>query len=172
MPSTSFTSPTTATNDTGIGTTAWTITSVTNCACPVDKTTSNYLEMTGYGFALPTGATISGIEATITCSSSGGGLQPDLYVQLMKSNSVVGTSKSVSPLATTTFGDGSDSWGTSWTEAEVEASGFGVAIWVVGGSNGNTVSMTGATIRITYTTGGGVAPGSSTSGHFLFTWVI
>lgn len=169
MPSTSFTSPTTATNDTGIGTTAWTITSVTNCVCPVDKTTSNYLEMTGYGFDIPTGATISGIEATITCSSSG---SDTLYVQIMKSNNVVGTSKSVFPLATTAFGDSSDSWGTGWTEADVEASGFGVAIWVIGGSNGNTVNVTGATIRITYTTGGGAAPGSSTSGHFLFTWVI
>ena len=172
MPSTSFTSPTTATNDTGIGTTAWTIVSVTDCSCPVDKTTSNYLEMTGYGFAIPTAASISGIEVSISCGSSGGGLQPDLYVQLMKSNSIVGTSKSVSPLASTTFGDASDLWGTGWTEAEVEASGFGVAIWAVGGSNGNTVTMTGATIRITYTTGAGGAPGSSTSGHFLFTWII
>ena len=169
MPSTSFTSPTTATNDTGIGTTAWTIVSVTNCSCPVDKTTSNYLEMTGYGFALPTGATIAGIEATITCGGIAGGT---LYAQVMKSNSVVGTAKSVSPYASTTFGDASDLWGTGWTEAEVEASGFGVAIWAVGSANGDTVTMTGATIRITYTTGAGGAPGSSTSGHFLFTWII
>ena len=168
MPSTSFTSPTTATNDAGIGTTAWTITSVTNCVCPVDKTTSNYLEMTGYGFAIPTAASISGIEATITCSSSG---SDTLYAQLLKAGSLAGTSKTLSPLATTSFGTTSDLWGATWSEAEAEASGFGVAIWVVGGANGNTVYVTGATIRITYTTGGPSGPpGSSTSGHFLFPW--
>lgn len=167
MPSTSFTSPTTATNDAGIGTTAWTITSVTNCVCPVDKTTSNYLEMTGYGFDIPTGVAISGIEATITCSSSG---SDTLHAQLLKAGNLAGTSKTLSPLATTTFGTTSDLWGATWSEAEVEASGFGVAIWVVGGANGNTVNVYGATIRITYTTGGVAAPGSSTSGHFLFTW--
>ena len=169
MPSTSFTSPTVAANDAGIGTTAWTIVSVTNCTCPVDKTTSNYLEMSSYGFALPTGATITGIEVTITCGGIAGGT---LYTQLMKSNSAVGNSKSVSPYASATFGDASDLWGTSWTEAEVEASGFGVAIWAVGSANGDTVTMTGATIRITYTTGASGAPGSSTSGHFLFSWTI
>lgn len=169
MPSTSFTSPTSAVNDNGIGTTAWTINSVTDCVCPVDKTTSNYLEMTTYGFSIPTAASVSGIEATITC----GGLATTLNVQLLKAGSLAGTAKSASPLTSTTFGDSSDLWGATWSEAEVEASGFGISIWAVGGSNGNTVTVTGATIRIHYTTGGPSGPpGSSTSGHFLFTWII
>ena len=172
MPSTSFTSPTTATNDTGVGTTAWTITSVTNCTCAVDKTTSNYLEMTGYGFGIPTASSVSGIEVTVTCSNSGSGVST-LNAQLLLAGSIAGTSKSASPIATTTFGGASDLWGGTWSEAQVEGSGFGVAIWVTGGSNGSTVTITGATIKIHYTTAGGSgAPGSSTSGHFLFTWVI
>lgn len=171
MPSTSFRSPTSAVNDTGAGTTAWVVNSVTNCVCAVDKTTSNYLKMTAYGFSIPTASSISGIEVTISCGNSGGGTAPTLYAQLLKANNLVGVSKSLFPLTSTTFGGDSDLWSATWSEAEAEASGFGVSIWVVGGSNGNTVTVTGATIRIHYTIGGPSGPpGSSTSGHFLFTW--
>jgi hypothetical protein len=172
LPSTSFTSPTSAVNDAGGGTTSWTITSVTNCVCPVDKTTSNYLEMTGYGFSIPTGSSITGVEVSISCGNSGGTTQPTLYAQLLKAGALAGVSKSLFPLASTTFGGSADLWSATWSEAEAENSGFGVSIWLVGGSNGNTVTVTGATIKIHYTTGGPSGPpGSSTSGHFLFNWI-
>jgi hypothetical protein len=169
LPSTSFTSPTSAVNDTGIGSTAWTIVSVTNCSCLIDKTTSNYLEMTGYGFDIPTAASISGIEVLVDCGNTGGGLEPTLHAQLLNAGSLAGTGKSEFPLGTITFGDSSDLWGATWSEAEAENSGFGVSIWAVGGSNGNTVTVNGVTIKIHYITAGPDGPpGSSTSGHFLF----
>ena len=167
MPSpTAFTSPTVATNDTGIGTTAWIITSVTNCTCAVDKTTSNYLEMTGYGFSLPTASALAGIEVALTLSLSGG-TNATLYAQLLKDGNLAGVQKSLYPATGTTFGSNIDKWSATWSQAQLNASNFGVAIWVVGGANGIDVSLTGATIRLHYA-GGGPSPGSSTSGHFLF----
>ena len=167
MPSpTAFTSPTVATNDTGIGTTAWIITSVTNCTCPVDKTTSNYLEMTGYGFSLPIASALAGIEVALTLSLSGS-TNATLYAQLLKDGNLAGIQKSLYPATGTTFGSNIDKWSATWSQAQLSASNFGVAIWVIGGANGIDVSLTGATIRLHYGEGG-PSPGSSTSGHFLF----
>ena len=167
MPSpTAFTSPTVATNDTGIGTTAWIITSVTNCTCAVDKTTSNYLEMTGYGFSLPIASALAGIEVALSLSLIGS-TNATLYAQLLKDGNLAGVQKSLYPATGTTFGSNIDQWSATWSQAELSASNFGVAIWVVGGANGIDVSLTGATIRLHYADAS-PSPGSSTSGNFLF----
>jgi hypothetical protein len=171
LPSTSFTSPTVATNDNSYGTTPWTINSVNDCVCIVDKTTSNYLKFSNYGFSIPISTSISGIEVSITCSSSGPNIVPTIYAQLLKSAGLVGSSKSLSPMANTVFGGSTDLWDATFSEAEVESSDFGVTIWVSGGSNGRTAYVTGATIKVHYLTGGGGgsgSPSSSTSGHFIF----
>lgn len=179
MPSpTAFTSPTVATNDASIGTTAWFInttydddgSSLITCTCPVDKTTSNYLEMTGYGFSLPVASALAGIEVALSLTLSGG-TNATLYAQLLKNGNLAGVQKSLYPATYTTFGSNIDKWSATWSQAELSASNFGVAIWVVGGSNGIDVSLTGATIRLYYAEGAS-SPGSSTSGHFLFTWII
>lgn len=172
MPSTSFTSPTTAANDSSGGSTAWTIVSVTNCTCPVDKTTSYYLEMTGYGFSLPSGSALVGIEVAITLSMSGG--SGDLYAQILSANDLVGTSKSLLFTSSgTTFGGSADLWGTgALSLGQLAASGFGVSVWVSGNANGSTATISGATIKLHYTGGSGGAPGSSIAGHFLFPWFI
>lgn len=173
MPSPTTNSPTVATNDSSGGSTAWTITSVTNCVCAVDKTTSYYLEMTSYGFSLPTASALAGIEVAITLGVSGG--SGNLYAQMLSANNLVGTSKDLQFTTTgTTFGGATDLWGVgALSVAEIAASGFGVSIWVTGNANGSTATISGATIKLYYAEGGPSGPpGSSTSGHFLFTWII
>lgn len=61
-------SPTTCANTPGIGTKAWAPSPGIPESVGLDvnlNQTSNYLQCTGYGFAIPSGATINGITVTI-----------------------------------------------------------------------------------------------------------
>jgi len=96
---------------------------------------SNYLVTSGFGFNVPSSATITGIKLEIKRRAlSGVGLQ-DHAVSLLKSGTVLSTNKAISGVWTSTetsvsYGGPGDLWGTSWTPAEVNAPGFGAALSV------------------------------------------
>ncbi|MHC4977180.1 MAG: hypothetical protein ACYTF7_11330 [Planctomycetota bacterium] len=90
--------------------------------------TSDWLEADQFGFALPAGATIDGIE-----------VQADWWyndsiasyeIQLVENSTLLGTAKTTPSLpasqSRTTWGGASDTWGASLTEAIVESASFGV----------------------------------------------
>lgn len=97
---------------------------------------SSYLQATNFGFAIPTGATIDGIVVEIERSKSGSGTIRDSDVMLVQAGSIGGTDKAATATnwpssdAYATYGSSSDLWGRTWTAAQINASNFGVAIYV------------------------------------------
>lgn len=95
------------------------------------------LKVTNFSFAIPTGAQIVGIVASIERKQgTSSGPIFDSAVRLIKALVPVGDNKAVISTwpaadAAATYGSSSDLWGTTWTAAEINASGFGLGIAVV-----------------------------------------
>jgi hypothetical protein len=113
------------------------------------------LDMTNFGFSIPTTATITGISVEMNrWSSSATGLR-DETVRLLK-GSAVGNNKASATdwntVQTTVvmYGSSSDVWGTTWTPAEVNNSNFGVTL-DVDRDNGGNITATVDYVRITIT---------------------
>ena len=127
-------------------------------------------ELRGYnfGFAIPSGATIDGIEVVVSAYTDAACAVPiEHVVQLVKtSGSRVGSNKATNSLTeyevAYTFGGPTDLWGTTWTRAEINASTFGVALEYFLDANYATVYVNYVTIKVYYTEGSG--SGSSGAG--------
>jgi hypothetical protein len=117
-----------------------------------DNRYSNYLQATQYSFAIPLNVNISGIEVTITRSSTGS--SPSIYdnvVSLVKASGTPGESVLVgdnhalpdqwtkNSFVTVTYGGPTDLWGTSWTPAEINDPDFGVTLAVSRQNMGNNL---------------------------------
>ena len=138
----------------------------------VNSGTTDYLQVTNFGFALPVGSTINGITVNITEGSSGlsltllgitiNGSVNDNIVRLVgpgvtSVNKATGAAWPGS-LATVTYGSAADVWGpTVWTAAMVNSAAFGVDISAV--INGGVLfginlvpgaSIDAVTVNITY----------------------
>jgi len=122
---------------------------------------SHYLRASSFGFSVPEGATINGIEVFITRrESSGTGNLEDNTVKLVNgSAAIVGDNKAVvgnwSRIETEqTYGGAADDWNASLTDTDVNDTDFGVVINV---NILNGVLTRGAVnyikIRVTYTEG-------------------
>jgi hypothetical protein len=101
--------------------------------------TSANLDATGFGFAIPTGATITGIKATVERNAGTSSAIADEDVFLLKAGAASGSDKAVSGSwstseSTRTYGSSSDLWGTTWTLAQVNASNFGLRFKVRNGA--------------------------------------
>jgi hypothetical protein len=133
------------TNVTGVGTSAWSgpnnITLPTGspyAIATLRKTNlfSNYLKGTQYGFNLPLGATIMGIEVVINRQSSGHAPNiTDNVVSLVKGGLIVGNNNADTTTAwpeiifgTATYGSPTDLWGTTWTSQDINSVDFGVVL--------------------------------------------
>jgi hypothetical protein len=116
---------------------------------------SHYLYGTNYGFNIPSGATIVGIQVTIMRQSSGTSLT-DNIVQLLKGGSRVGSDYSSSTswptsMTAVNYGGSSDLWGTTWTPAQINNSNFGVALSVSESTNSSrTASVDYMQITVYY----------------------
>lgn len=117
---------------------------------------SAYLEASGFGFAIPGDATIAGIEVSITRRATG---IHDSHLYLMKAGSMqtagdrATATEWPATAAPASYGGASDLWDNTWTPAEINASGFGVALQAV---NTDAVAIQWAnvgyvTVTITYT---------------------
>jgi hypothetical protein len=97
--------------------------------------TTQYLVALSYGAALPANAVVDGITVAIERSSTSGIATSDYAVQLIKTAQIqmAGDNKAAAgiwPLAesTATYGGPTDKWGNTWTAADINAGGFGVAL--------------------------------------------
>lgn len=92
--------------------------------------TSYYLVASGFGFNIPSNATVLGIQVDIYKYAQNG--VSDLVVELPAS--VNRASSSVWPLTETltSYGGSNDTWGRSWTPSDINASSFGVSLRVMG----------------------------------------
>jgi len=97
--------------------------------------TTQYLVALSFGTALPAGATVDGITVDVDRYSSAGLATADYAVRLVKGTQIqtAGDNKAVTALnwpaakATATYGGPTDKWGSTWTAADINAGGFGVA---------------------------------------------
>jgi hypothetical protein len=158
-------SPATCSSVPGIGTVAWTnpgnalSSNGSYATAPVgDTTTTNYLQCVGYGFTIPTGASINGITVSVERSSTNTGTQ-DAAVRTVKAGVIGTTDRSTATAYPTTdtyeaHGGAADLWGTSWTAADVNNANFGAAFasqkpGTAGGSR--TISVDHIEITVDYT---------------------
>ena len=136
------------------------------------NTLTDYVKVSGFGFAIPAGATIDGIKVriekkkncTTVCTVTD---VADNTVSLMKSGALVGGNKA---LATAWFtsdnaryygtplenadGTSTDLWGTTWTPAELNNANFGVAFSATGTTDGEvTLSVDEIRVTVYYTLG-------------------
>lgn len=111
-----------------------------NGACALgDGTTSGSITMTDWTFAIPGGSTILGI--TVRSVASFNDVSTEDQISLTKAGSAVGSPRTLngpgasaaiscgSPVPDAnglTVGGAADLWGTTWTVAEINDSGFGV----------------------------------------------
>jgi hypothetical protein len=129
-------------NDGGAGT-AWTnpayVYDPTNYATitgATHNTTSQNVEATGFGFAIPSGSTIDGITVLFD-ETDGGSAEPQeqssFLVQMLKAGTPVGTAKTSKGIGTGTLslGNNIDLWGTTWSVSDINNSNFGFEIAAV-----------------------------------------
>lgn len=139
MPSTGFTLAGTGANLTGVGTEAWAnpgnVTaddgSVANANAASADEQTNYLVGSNFGFSIPAGATIDGIEARYQMHDAAGFPSATISeVRLGKDNTTpsddleAGSTALTSTPTNYTYGSSSSLWGLSWTPGEVNASTF------------------------------------------------
>ena len=160
------------TNVAGIGTYAWTvpanIVSNNNVYATVDlpgggTATSNYVAGRSYGFAIPTNATINGIQVVVGRYTSGTSdpLIRDHVVSLVKGGVITGDNKAVTGTnwptteGAATYGSVSDLWGTSWTPADINSANFGVDLSAINTNatpaRNRTASVDYIQVIVTYT---------------------
>jgi hypothetical protein len=163
--------PTSGANNTSIGTRAWSnaanvVSSNNQYVSATSLTTSavsNYLTATGFGFSIPAGSTINGIQVSI--ERSDGGVSSSSYIRdnsikIVKAGAITGTEHADTTAnwptsdASASYGSTTDLWGTTWTAADINASNFGVAISARGSSSSSeTARIDNIRITVSYTSG-------------------
>lgn len=146
MADTGWVSAGTGTNSTATGTVAWQnpdkITALDSDYSRANGSEdggwySNYLKATNFGFSIPAGAIIDGIEVRYhRRESSFIGTIEDSQIKIVKGDTIGTTNKSAGAIwipgstYTIDFGGSTDTWGETWTAEEINNSGFGAAISV------------------------------------------
>jgi gliding motility-associated-like protein len=129
------------------------------------SSTAAVLNLTNFGFAIPTNATIIGIEVVIDrhYTTTGTRTIRDKTIQLLKAGTAAGNNKAATttdwPITsdlTATYpssGGSSDLWGTTWTPSDINNTNFGIRIGTQRyGSSGNPSAYVDyASIKIYYT---------------------
>lgn len=122
---------------------------------------SKYLTLVNFGFAITNGETIAGITVVIQAAEQNdadGSTLDEVY--LTKNGTATTGTNQLTPFSPTatmtnyTVGGASNLWGTTWTEAEVEASTFGVMIKGTKAGTSN-VLIDYVTVTVDTTAGGG-----------------
>lgn len=118
-----------------------------------------------FGFTIPTGATISGIEVSVEAAATGGG--KSLWVGLAKGTATLTSIQAATIGATDayhTFGGSTFLWGWTWTPAEINSGGFTVAIWAPGSQAGITYSVDHVRVKVHYIPAGTMLYAAGESG--------
>ncbi len=121
---------------------------------------TEYLQCTGFDFStVPVGATISGITVYVTRKTNGGTMR-DAYVYLLKAGTILtgwnGATMTKYGKTDTfeTHGSSTSLWNTTWTDADLKLSTFGVAFAAQNANTGSTkqrtVSVDHVQIRVDY----------------------
>lgn len=150
------------TNQAGIGTEAWSDTFAAQtedsvgAEAVVMSNSSNFLACFNYGWAIPGGATIVGIEVTIRCLTALEGAQVSCYLR-GPAGTAIGAAKTIPagiPNAYTEYvlGGLADLWGATPTPADVNDADFGAMVYCTDTGAGDLVNVDVVTMRVAYTT--------------------
>lgn len=126
-------------------------------AALTSATVSVNLVATGFGFSIPTDATVRGIQVEWEKKVSAGTTAFDNSIRVVKGGSIGATDKSSATAWATSdtwesYGGGSELWGESWTPSDINSSNFGVALSARNTSGtSRTFSVDSVRIRIFYT---------------------
>jgi len=167
MASTGFTICGTGANNTDVGTEAWAspgnITaddgSNASGAAAAKNEQMNYLVGSNFGFAIPAGSTIDGIEARLQASDVVS--QADItHVIIYKDDSTPGNDLEAGTTGVTStptnydYGSSSELWGLTWTPAEINSANFQLRISMNAGLGDPAVDFLAVNIHYTEAAGG------------------
>jgi len=160
--------PTTAVDDATQGTLAWTNPGnvmvedgifATRSVSP--STITHFIKTTGYGFSIPAGATIDGILAEVKVKGADT-QSTDSAVKIVQGGTIGGTDQSTNVQLSTTlayrsFGGAANLWGLTWTDTDINSSGFGFCYSVRRGTSetSSTASVDAMRLTVYYTPSGG-----------------
>jgi|GEM_PF-1875428 len=135
---------------------------------------SDIAHFTGFGFAIPSTATITGIKIDVSqrVSSPGGGIR-DSLIMLSLNGNMLGADRSDTSywLDTPTmnaYGDSLDTWGYSWTPGDVNDPTFGLQYQLTNDSYDQPASLDYLSMTVYYQTGTGIISQSSTPWEIRF----
>lgn len=135
---------------------------------------TRFLSLTGFGFSIPSTATIDGIVLEIERSKTGQNVR-DSSIRFLKAGSQVGDDVAATSTnwpstdAYATYGTSTSLHGTTWTYSDINASNFGVeikAVWA-GIKGSGTPRIDHVRITVYYTDAGGGGGGGSASAAWL-----
>ncbi len=122
---------------------------------------SDRIHLTGFGFAIPSTATINGITVEIERFMSQGSCRDENIQLINGSSSLVGDNKATAttwagtdPNSYITYGGSTDDWNASLTAADLNSANFGVAIQARASSNNTRPRIDHVRISVTYTAEG------------------
>lgn len=151
-------------NDTTVGTVSWAnpgnVTLDDDNGAQVSLTmgqVSYYLKANNFGFAIPSGATINGVQVSYEAKTSSSFTAQESSVKLIRGGTISGSDKATSTYWSPSWtvydrGGTSDLWGLSLTDSDVNSSSFGVGISCTDASMSSCDAYVDyVTITITYT---------------------
>lgn len=139
-----------------------------NTSYIIEPAYTQYLKATNFGFSVPSGATIDGIEVGVKRKSSSADYWIlDYSVKLVKSDggfSVANRANTDPGQWSTTltyafYGGSSDLWGESWTSSDINNSNFGIA-FSVDGCDDPSLEVDHIQIKVYYTESSGTEANS------------
>ncbi len=125
---------------------------------------SHYLVATGFGFAIPSGATITGIKFEVKRASAFRQYVKDAAVRAVKGGVIGTTDRALIPnwpsaQTWAAYGGAADLWGSSWLYSDINAANFGVAIaargWNFYGTLAGLAGIDAVRATVYYTTASG-----------------
>lgn len=118
-----------------------------------------------YGFAIPAGASIAGIEVRLDARADSTSGSPKMCVQLSWDGGSTWTAAKATPtlgtsMASYTLGSTSDTWGRAWTAANFADASFRVRVINVSSSTSRDFFLDWIAVRPQYPTGGAASLGA------------
>jgi hypothetical protein len=108
-----------------------------------------------YGFNLPGGASVTGIEVRLNARADGTGGNPRMCVQISWNGGSTWTTAKTTPTLTTsaatyTLGNSADTWGRAWTADNLSNANFRIRIINVASNTNRDFSLDWAGVQLTY----------------------
>lgn len=158
----------TGSDDASYGTDVWSQTSDIGAsdgtfavAAPGSAASTHYLKATGFGFELPSTATVTGIKVTVTRLGIGQPIYDD-RVRLVRAGVVETTDKAdtATPWPASSnppkeYGGAADLWGAAWTYADINDAEFGVVLSAKAAGTDQEAFVDAIEVAVYYTIGSG-----------------